>query len=572
MKTFVFLSLLGVVGVADAQFIIQANGNVVENGKSLGNLAAENKFGNSLDFGSGKPIGARPPQTYGMFAAPQNLTNAGTGGVTITVLGKANATASAGATASTVTAAVKASRSMTALQVASVIATGSKVVTPVGAAMTALPVVLYAAGYIFGNRGFGQEIIADRVTPPYTENPNGVEVNFGPLGGVNGWTTDGQAACQANAGNYYSGHGGLKKATYGWSTAQGKPICGVECNDGWQGFGYGDQRPEPFKCPNNATRVGTTNTCMCDSGYFEVEGAAKQSCRLPADTPTVVLNQPKLETALKNNSSSAAGALAEAMANGLASKSEFPGTKEAWDISSTGTKTTPGGSSSSPLNYPNGQPVMSRGGQVEAEKGSSDSTTIARNPTDPAKLDVTKARTDTSSDVQNITNNDGTYTTTVTTTTTNNTTVNNSTTTNTTRVINTYNSITNNTTTPNNPPVTTTTETVEAPPTEFPSDYAKSTDIQDLRDKLLEESPAPDDPTLPADSDYKDAAETLNPLKSWSLPGHASQCPTGSFVTPWNATYTIDAHCGLINTYWPMLQAAMAVVWAIGAMFIVLRA
>lgn len=113
----------------------------------------------------------------------------------------------------------------------------------------------------------------------------------------------------------------------------------------------------------------------------------------------------------------------------------------------------------------------------------------------------------------------------------------------------------------------------------FPSDYARQGEAQSaanstnnkidgLKAALLETSPAPSDPGMP---EWAFFDGTFAALLGWSLPGHSSQCPTGSF-SAFDRTYTVDSHCNLIVSHWSELQAAMSVVWAIAALFIVLAA
>lgn len=117
----------------------------------------------------------------------------------------------------------------------------------------------------------------------------------------------------------------------------------------------------------------------------------------------------------------------------------------------------------------------------------------------------------------------------------------------------------------------------------FPSDYARQGEAASAAasinatlgpklDKLVETSAAPADLTVPDPSGYTGFGTTFQSLLGWQLPGHTSQCPTAAFNTPWNTSYTIDSHCQLITNHWSALQAAMAVVWTIVALFIVLRA
>jgi hypothetical protein len=108
------------------------------------------------------------------------------------------------------------------------------------------------------------------------------------------------------------------------------------------------------------------------------------------------------------------------------------------------------------------------------------------------------------------------------------------------------------------------------------NDYARTGEAENAakptRDKLTN-SEEVSDPTLPPDQNFHDSffKDTFVPLLSWQLPGHASTCPVGSF--DWNSsTYTIDTHCQLINDHWSLLSQAMAVVWVIAALFVVMRA
>lgn len=117
----------------------------------------------------------------------------------------------------------------------------------------------------------------------------------------------------------------------------------------------------------------------------------------------------------------------------------------------------------------------------------------------------------------------------------------------------------------------------------FPSDYARQGEAASAAasinatlgpklDKLIETSAAPADPLVPDMAGYTDFGNTFSSLLSWQLPGHTSTCPTASFMTPWSTSYTINSHCQLILDHWAVLQAAMMVVWTIGALFVVLRA
>lgn len=108
---------------------------------------------------------------------------------------------------------------------------------------------------------------------------------------------------------------------------------------------------------------------------------------------------------------------------------------------------------------------------------------------------------------------------------------------------------------------------------DFPSDYAREPTIQQIRDALTQQKQPPEDPIHRTGSEIEDQffKNTFDSLKGWTLPGHSSQCPTGSFDA-FGSTHVIEAHCTLINNHWGILQAAMLVVWSIAALWIVLRA
>lgn len=60
-------------------------------------------------------------------------------------------------------------------------------------------------------------------------------------------------------------------------------------------------------------------------------------------------------------------------------------------------------------------------------------------------------------------------------------------------------------------------------------------------------------------------------LRNFAVPAHSSECPKGSFDAL-GKTYTIDSQCQLIEQNRSIIEAAMLLVWAIAAIFIVLRA
>ena len=87
------------------------------------------------------------------------------------------------------------------------------------------------------------------------------------------------------------------------------------------------------------------------------------------------------------------------------------------------------------------------------------------------------------------------------------------------------------------------------------------------------QSSAPGDPTATTSAELNTVLELplLQSFKTFSLPGHVSECPRPSFT--WRSTsYVIDAHCALLDAHTALLRAAMSLVFSIGALFTVLRA
>lgn len=111
---------------------------------------------------------------------------------------------------------------------------------------------------------------------------------------------------------------------------------------------------------------------------------------------------------------------------------------------------------------------------------------------------------------------------------------------------------------------------------QFPSDYARAGEASAAADKVVnklntifEPGHDPSDPTVP--DTMPTFGNEFDNLKNFQPGSHSAVCPQPSF-TVWNRTFTMSAHCQMANDYMSQFQAAMMVVWSIGAIFIVLRA
>jgi hypothetical protein len=78
--------------------------------------------------------------------------------------------------------------------------------------------------------------------------------------------------------------------------------------------------------------------------------------------------------------------------------------------------------------------------------------------------------------------------------------------------------------------------------------------------------------------DTPDAGDILSPilnlggdLRNIVITPQPSQCPVAAFDV-FGETYSIDAHCALIDPYRPIIQGAMMLVWLLLAAYAVLRA
>ena len=118
-------------------------------------------------------------------------------------------------------------------------------------------------------------------------------------------------------------------------------------------------------------------------------------------------------------------------------------------------------------------------------------------------------------------------------------------------------------------------------PITFPDDYAREATAQSIRDKLSTlhddltrtDGPRPDDPQPKTQSDFEGVffPNTFQSLLSWQLPSRAVACPTWSFSL-WSQTYTIDAHCALIEQQRVVMSTICLLVYGLLALFIVLGA
>jgi hypothetical protein len=120
----------------------------------------------------------------------------------------------------------------------------------------------------------------------------------------------------------------------------------------------------------------------------------------------------------------------------------------------------------------------------------------------------------------------------------------------------------------------------------FPSDYARSGEVQDAIDSIspsiqqmtdaLTVTDTVIDPIVPGSTDLSTFGNAFDAVTGWSLPAHSSACPTPSVdlssVLGAGNVFTMSAHCDLINEHFGIFQAASLVVWSLMALFIVLRA
>lgn len=121
---------------------------------------------------------------------------------------------------------------------------------------------------------------------------------------------------------------------------------------------------------------------------------------------------------------------------------------------------------------------------------------------------------------------------------------------------------------------------------QFPGDYAKTgeaataaaglgTKLDTLHGDLTTQTTVADPPALTG-VDMPGMGSTFDAIKGWTLPTHTSTCPQPqidlSGVLGAGRVFTLSTHCQLAQDHFPVLQAAMMVVWTIAAMFVVLKA
>ena len=120
-------------------------------------------------------------------------------------------------------------------------------------------------------------------------------------------------------------------------------------------------------------------------------------------------------------------------------------------------------------------------------------------------------------------------------------------------------------------------------PITFPDDYSREATQQAVLTKLGEIKTSVDNLTKAADPPADPVAltsdditgvffsDTFTTLRAWQLPARAVACPTWSFSV-FSHSYTIDAHCALIENQRAFFSSIMLLVWSLAALFIVLGA
>lgn len=109
----------------------------------------------------------------------------------------------------------------------------------------------------------------------------------------------------------------------------------------------------------------------------------------------------------------------------------------------------------------------------------------------------------------------------------------------------------------------------------FPSDYARQGEAQTAAAPLRDTSIV-GDPVEPVAADMPTFGSTFTNLLGWSLPAHASTCPSPTIdLTSWlgtGKTFKIDSHCTIVRNNAALISSSMVVAYTVMALFIVLRA
>ena len=120
-------------------------------------------------------------------------------------------------------------------------------------------------------------------------------------------------------------------------------------------------------------------------------------------------------------------------------------------------------------------------------------------------------------------------------------------------------------------------------PITFPDDYSREAtqqavltklgDVKTSVDNLTKAADAPADPVALTSDDITGVffPDTFTTLRAWQMPARAVACPTWSFSV-FSHSYTIDAHCALIENQRAFFSSIMLLVWSLAALFIVLGA
>lgn len=117
---------------------------------------------------------------------------------------------------------------------------------------------------------------------------------------------------------------------------------------------------------------------------------------------------------------------------------------------------------------------------------------------------------------------------------------------------------------------------------DFPTDYAKSSDVTALGGKLdtlhgdLSQTANANEVADIDSSTMPTFGTTFDSLRAFQIPAHASGCPAPSIdlsgVLGAGRIYQFNAHCALVQNHFGALQAAMMACWSVAALFVVLRA